>query len=504
MSFTITDALKWWARDQPDNMAIRVGERQVTFKELRDQALEVSRGLTDLGVKPGDRITVVAQNSLEFCILMFASLHTGTMMAPLNWRLTEAEIAGSLEDFEPAVVFADTERMEMARAAVARTRDVPVLDLSKLADLRRPDDGRPMFQPDMNTPIVIISTSGSTARPKGVIHTHFGMLTYAFDNALIEPRCTRGSTLLLVNPLSAASGFDLVYQFITVGSSIILEQAFEAKRALEILVKDKVNNFQGTPIFFERIAALPEFKDADLSSLYFAQSGGATVTERLLHAWLEKGVTLPHLYGQTEIGGGWGARDDTATTQLDVCGRGGVFNEPAIMGEDGQLAAAGEPGEIVYRGPSGMIGYWKNPEATAATIKDGWLHTGDLGTQDAGGNLRFLARTKDMIISGGLNISAAEIEKVLAGLAGVEESAVIATPDAKFGETPLAVIYDPEGALTEAKVVAHCNAQLANFKVPRYVVLTREPLPRLHTGKIAKPKLRDDYKDAEGRLERVR
>jgi fatty-acyl-CoA synthase len=187
----------------------------------------------------------------------------------------------------------------------------------------------------------------------------------------------------------------------------------------------------------------------------------------------------------------------------EKCGRGGIFTELAIVDANGKRVPPGTPGEILIRGPGTMIGYWNNPEATVATIKDGWLHTGDLGVLDEDGMLTFVDRLKDIIISGGLNISAAEIERCLCEFAGVEEAAVIAASDAKFGETPLAIVYGTQ-SINGKKLIEHCNARLADYKVPRYLVIALEPLPRLATQKISKPALREKYKDAANRLERVR
>ncbi|MET0986342.1 MAG: AMP-binding protein, partial [Steroidobacteraceae bacterium] len=240
------------------------------------------------------------------------------------------------------------------------------------------------------------------------------------------------------------------------------------------------------------------------SDLYWTQVGGARVSPALLKTWREKGVLLRQLYGSTEAGGGWGARNDAALTAPEKCGRGGMFTEYAIRGDQGGFAPPGVPGEILVRSPCLMGGYWNNPTATREAIRDGWLHSGDLGVIDDGGNLTFIDRLKDIIISGGLNISAAEVERAIGEVAGVEEVAVIAAPDSDFGETPLAVIFGDAKQLSVPAVIDHCNRELANFKVPRYVVLESEPLPRLPSGKISKPLLREKYKNATTSLAKVR
>jgi len=187
----------------------------------------------------------------------------------------------------------------------------------------------------------------------------------------------------------------------------------------------------------------------------------------------------------------------------EKCGRGGIFTELAIAGSDGKFLPPGEVGEILMRGPGTMIGYWNNPEATAQTLKDGWLHSGDLGVLDENGLLTFVDRMKDLIISGGLNISAAEVERAVLAFDGVEEVMVIAAKDKKFGETPMAVVY-ARRPIDVPALIAHCNERLADYKVPRYVVVENEPMPRTATGKLSKPTMRERYKDAAETLPRVR
>jgi fatty-acyl-CoA synthase len=213
---------------------------------------------------------------------------------------------------------------------------------------------------------------------------------------------------------------------------------------------------------------------------------------------------LRHVYGSTEAGGGWGARDDVAIAHPEKCGRGGIFTDYAIRGEGGGFAPPGVTGEILVRSACLMAGYWNNPEATRDAVQNGWLRTGDLGVIDDTGNLTFVDRLKDIIISGGLNIAAAEVERVISAIGGVTEVAVIAANDPQFGETPLAVVHATPGSVTVAEIIEACNRQLSNYKVPRYVAMEDEPLPRLPSGKISKRALREKYKDAATTLTKVR
>jgi fatty-acyl-CoA synthase len=192
-----------------------------------------------------------------------------------------------------------------------------------------------------------------------------------------------------------------------------------------------------------------------------------------------------------------------ARTQPEKCGWGGPFTDIVVVVPDGRRCEPGEVGEILIRGPGRMVGYWNNPEATAQAVRDGWLHTGDLGMLDEQGLLTFVDRMKDIIISGGLNISAAEVERAVGEFSGVEEVVVIAAPDDRFGETPMAVLY-ATAEVDVAALIRHCNDRLADYKVPRYVAIEVEPLPRLATGKLSKPAVRLKYKDRVADMPRVR
>ncbi|MCC2602390.1 class I adenylate-forming enzyme family protein [Sphingopyxis yananensis] len=504
MSFTVASALNWWAREIPDNVALSVDDDAVSYAQIHDWSARVGHHLLNNGVRSGDRVMIVSLNSLPYAVLILALAKIGAIGTPLTFRSSPLEIAEAIENFEPSFLFTDAEREAVAIEGLGDRGTTILRSLDDISALRHGARQDLPLMADENAPMFVIATSGSTAKSKGVIQTQRGVMTYACEFAVMEPRCGKGARFLSLGPFSSQSGYLLFLQFLATGVSIYMETKFEPERALRLLVEKQISMFLAVPIFFERIAALPSFADADLSNLYFGQIAGARVKVSLLKLWRDKGVILRQAYGCTEAGGGWAARDDTAVVAPEKCGRGGLFNEFAIAGEDGQLAPPGTVGEILFRGSSLMGGYWNNPEATADALKDGWFHTGDLGQVDEIGNVTFVDRLKDIIISGGLNISAAEIEKVIAEIDGVEEVAVIAANDDAFGETPMAVIYGETAKLSIADIIAHCDRALASYKVPRYVTLEDEPLPRLPSGKISKPALRALYQDASARLQRVR
>ena len=504
MNFTIARALRWWVSECPAQTAISVDDHAVTFAELHAWAGRVGKYLEGQGVKPGDRISMVSMNSLNYAVLAIALLRIGAIGAPLSFRSTVSELKDWLDDLAPRFVFADPDRYPAAAEAIGDNAAIRLLPFEVIARFREGPEVALSFEPDEDTPAFIIGTSGSTARPKGVVHTHRMVVTYASEFALMEPRCGRGASVLSVGPFSSSSGYLIMMQMLIQGASVFIESQFRAERALKLLTQHRITTFMGVPTFFERICALEEFAAADLSGLYWTQVGGARVSAELLKAWRDKGVVLRHAYGQTEAGGAWGARDDVAVAEPRKCGRGGMFSEYAIRLDDGSIVRHGGPGEILIRSACAMGGYWQNPQGTAQALRDGWLHTGDIGEIDANGNLTFLDRLKDIIISGGLNISAAEVERVISELPHVEEVAVISALDVDFGETPLAIVYGDAGHLTAEIIVEHCGRHLAGYKVPRYIAIELEPLPRLPSGKLAKPALRQKFKNAEQYLPKVR
>jgi fatty-acyl-CoA synthase len=501
MSLTITSALRWWAVEQPDAVALSVDDHKATFAELEDWSGRIGGELVRLGARPGDRVGVLAANSLEYCALVLGALKVGAIVVPLNFRLTLTELRIIIEETSPALLFFDHERESVAQQAA----DLLGLNATPLGDVsswRSSPVPALKFTPTRDTPAGIIFTSGSTSRPKGVVYLHEKIVIYACEFGLTEPSCARGARTLNCAPFSASSGFLLLFELLVLGCTQFIESKFEPDRAVNIMVNEKINTFQAAPIFFERISRTERFAAADLSNLRFTQISGARIDPALLKRWRDKGVVLRPGYGLTEAGGGWAARA-TAAMDPSKCGRGGLFTEFSIRDQNGAVTQPGEQGEIHVSGPSLMVEYWNNSDATDAILKDGWLSTGDLGVMDEDGNLTFVDRLKDIIISGGLNISAAEIEYAVSQVAGVEEVAVIAAKDASFGETPMAIIYG-SGPITPSDVVAHCNIHLSNYKVPRFVAIETEPLPRLASGKISKSALRVKYQDAADRLPKLR
>jgi fatty-acyl-CoA synthase len=505
LAFTVTSAFKWWVREHPERLAIDYDGEEITYSQLYAWATRVAADLSAHDIKPGDRVSAFGTNSLEYAVLIVATMLMGATSAPVSFRSSARELKRNLGTLQPAVLFSDPEHAATAREAIGTT-GTPLRSLAEIRALREaaPPDLSTLHTPRADEPLFIIATSGSTGDPKGVIYSQGSTMTYAAEFALMEPRSGNGGSVLATGPYSSASGTLLLLQFLSTGATVYAQSRFTPERSLELLQQKKITTFLASVIFFERIAALPQFESADLSTIAFAQISGARVNPALLARYRKRGVVLRQAYGSTEAGGAWAARNETAVSEPEKSGPGAMFTEFAIRSENGGFAPPGTPGEILVRSAGLSTGYWNNEAATAATYRDGWLYTGDLGVLDERGNLTFIDRLKDIIISGGLNISAIEVESVIAEVEGVQEVVVLPAKDAQFGETPLAVVYGDASRLNIPAIIAHCNSHLSNYKVPRYVAIEAEPLPRLATGKVSKVLLREKYKDAHTFLPKVR
>jgi fatty-acyl-CoA synthase len=500
MSQSISSAIQWWAANTPDNTVLVIDGQRLSYRELHEWANRVAVEMIGRGVQPKDRVTICAANSLAFCAVMLGAIRAAAIVVPISPRLTAHETGEMLDDLSPALVFVDGG----SRGNFA-ARGETVLDL---ADMDRLREGAPVavpLDPEPDAPVGIMMTSGSTARPKGAVFSNRSMTSAAAEFAVHVPNCFGPGTRTVTFPsLSTSAGF---YQFVVysvLGCTLYIESGFDAQRCLALVAGERINVLAGAPIFFERMAACAEFEATDLSSIRLATAGGAAVGRALMEQWRVRGVVLRQMYGQTECGGfATLISEEDAIRSPHQCGRGGIFSDLRVLRDDGKPAAAGEPGEILLRGPAMMLGYWGNAEATAQALRDGWLYTGDIGMLDERGLLTFVDRKKDIIISGGLNISAAEVERAVLDFAGIDEAVVIAAPDARFGETPMAIFHAAAPVDLQA-LVAHCNARLADFKVPRYLVQSEQPLPRLATGKLSKVEVRRQYARAHETLARVR
>ncbi|GAA4546643.1 class I adenylate-forming enzyme family protein [Pseudonocardia xishanensis] len=491
----ITDGVSWWARNNPDRPAIVFdGVDEVDYATLHGWTDSTARRLADLGIRAGDRVGFVGANSLEWIAAAIGALKLGAIAVPFNNRFTAAEFRRQIDDAEPVAVVADEASTASMSAAIGENR-IQLLSMESFAAQRlapRTPLPPPAVEPD--DVAIIVYTSGTTSKPKGVTISHRSFVSFVTEFAVTEPVMRPGGRMIFVLSMSGMPGLPWhVLHPLTRGMTLFYERGFDAKAMLTRITEQRVEVACGVPLLFEQMSALPEFADADLSCIQLATVAGARVSPDNLQVWLDKGVVLRQSYGMTELHGLSSMNPvDEAVRHPEAVGRGSIHTPHRVVRPDGSDCAPGEEGEIVARGPSITPGYWRNPEATAEAWRDGWFHTGDVGVADESGLIRMVDRLKDLIISGGYNIAPSEIENVIATLPGVEEVCVVPVPDARFGETPAAIVYGAAAPPVDV-IVEHCRAQLAGYKIPRHVVHVAEPLPRMASGKIARREIRGLY-----------
>jgi fatty-acyl-CoA synthase len=495
--------IRSWVRRNPGAVALTQGNTHISRGTLDGRSDAFAAELARHGVGIGDRVGIIGSIALEWCYTALAVLKLGATIVPMTERLSATEISAILGRVDARAVVSDADRADVVTAATAKTADARwrVFTFDELSTAGPPSS--PVANSAAPAGLAVIAfTSGSTGEPKGSLLTHQAIMCALFEAVLLEPTLLRGRALDVVS-LAYLGG--LVNSFLgplVFGGSVVLMPKWDPAESLELVERERVTSMSCTTIFYERMANDPTFGARDLSSVTVAIAGGSPVPVTLLQQWQAHGVVVRQGYGLTE-----GCSlvslptEDLAIAHPDVAGVGGILRTVRIVDDQERECPPGEPGQIVIYGPGIAAGYWQDPATTAKEFAGGWLHTGDIGTMAADGGLRVVGRTKDVIISGGINIYAAELERVIAEIEGVTEVAVIGVADEEFGETPAALVVTTR-PLGGAEVVEHCRTRLATYKAPRYVEILDEPLPRTAIGKIAKDGLRNDYADLPARSTR--
>ena len=464
---TVDRMLRDRARVTPGRVAIDFGGREVTYAELDERSDELARTLTR-----GERVATLTGNSPEHVVTFFACAKAGAILLPISWRLSPHEIAYQLDDAEPALFLVEDEYAELGASALSLSTTAPRTALSSNSLLQA--DARP----DPGDPLLLIYTSGTTGKPKGALLTHANCFwtNLSFD---LATGVAGADVVLQCLPQFHVGGWN-VHPLLAwwKGARVVLERAFEPERALALIAEKRVTTMMGVPANYLFMSQAPGFADADLSSLRCAVVGGAPMPVPLLDAWAERGVDIVQGYGLTEA-----APNVLCLPPEDARRKAGWAGKPYPYVE----CDLSEEGELLVRGPNVFPGYWRNEAATAAAVRDGWLHTGDVAERDDDGFYRIKGRIKDMVISGGENVYPAEIEEVLAAHSAVVEAAVVGVPDERWGEVCAAFVVLSAEA-DEDELREHCRERLARYKVPKSFHVI-DALPRNSMGKLQKSEL---------------
>jgi fatty-acyl-CoA synthase len=483
-------------RARADGAATAIDDRGVatSYRELADRSAALAERLLSAGCRHGDRIATLTGNSAEHVVLFFACARAGLVLVPLSWRLTAPELAAQLSDARPALFCVEEEFDVIARAALALLPEpVPTHRLGRVGlELKVPaGTATSTAVVTDDDALLMIYTSGTMRRPHGAILTHANCFWTSLSlSRTLEIRPDDVVLSILPQFHIGAWTIQNLLAWWT-GARVVLERGFDPGRVLRLIAEKRVSTMMGVPSNYLFLAQHPDFADADLSSLRYAVVGGAPMPEPLLRTWLGRGVQLAQGYGLTEA-----APNVLCLRPEDAAGHVGSAGKPyphvdvAVADPvSGAPLAGPAEGELLVRGPNVFAGYWHDEEATAFALRDGWLHTGDLVARDAEGYFRVLDRVDDVFISGGENVSPAEVESVLFEHRAVADVAVVGSPDDRWGEVGVAYVVMRPGAHTDAvELTEHCRARLAPYKVPREVVFT-DRLPRSSVGKVLRRSL---------------
>jgi fatty-acyl-CoA synthase len=476
----------------PDKVALRFGEQSLTYAALSQRIARVASGLQSrLDIGCGDRVAILALNHPDYLVLLYACARLGAMLVPVNWRLALPEQIFILNNADVKALAIDEHFPDAAAGLRAALPGIPFVGLGEAKH-----DGQTLDEiaqadapPDMgigaDAPLLIVYTSGTTGRPKGAVLKQEAL----FCNASMSHdmhAMTASDHVLTVLPMFHVGGLNIqTTPALHIGARVTIHPRFSPEETLAAIERDRPSLVVLVPSTIQAMIQLPHWRKADLSSLRAVTTGSTQVPLALIEAVRARGVPVLQVYGSTETSPvAVYNRLGDGNTKPASTGLPGLHCKARVVDDDEREVAAGQAGEIVVRGKNVFTEYWRDPQATAETLRGGWYHSGDIGTRDADGDFFVHDRKKNMIISGGENIYAAEVERVLQEHPAVAECAIVGKPDAKWQEVPVAFVVLRAGhSLDAATMQSFVGAQLARFKVPRELILA-ETLPRNAIGKV--------------------
>lgn len=486
------DWLKRWNEYSPNAVALQCGEtgRAFTYSEFFSKSQDLAARLRDqFDIKSGDRVACLAQNELEYIVLFYATQRLGAILVPVNFRFTTPEVQHIVSDSGAKLLIVQQALWPVAEPLKNSVRlwnfDGPE---SLTEHLLEPQGAVVAFGAEFEDPCMILYTSGTTGFPKGAVISH-RMIFWNSVNTGLRLNLTQNDCVLTFLPLFHTGGWNvLTTPCLHRGAKIVLLKKFDAELILRLTEQQKVSVLFGVPTTMDFLKRSPVFNKVDLSSVRYAIVGGEPMPLELIREWEERGIPVRQGYGLTEFGPNvFSLNQEDSRRKMGSIGFPNFYIDARVVDDSGLDVKANEVGELILKGPVAMTGYWNNPKATAETIKNGWLYTGDLVRKDEEGYFYVVGRKKEMYISGGENVYPAEIEKVLRSLTGVREAAVIGIKHIRWGEAGKAFVSLENGtrALSDASLREHCEKHLAKFKVPVEFVIMHD-LPKTESGKISK------------------
>ncbi|NVM54006.1 MAG: AMP-binding protein [Candidatus Helarchaeota archaeon] len=508
-----------YARTRPDELAVIHEDTQITFSQFYENLKHIGQNFLNMGLKFGDRVGILTRNCPEILYSFYAFPNVGAITTPFNFSMSAKEILYCVKDCTPRFLIYQPEFEETIQLIKQNSSSVehfiPTTQFQTIIH-ETPDSPLKRLKFSKHSTAYILWTGGTTGFPKGVMISHYNILTMIamagemlirgtekFKESLLTDTLSKMLTAL---PLFHGAGLFISLCCMFGGITFITQGQFDVINTLKTIEKEKVSSLALVPTMLKRFIESPELPKYDLRTLETIIYGAAPITPTILGKALDifPNADFIQVFGQTEASPVlciMGALDHaTARTNrklLASCGRALSGIEIKVVDADCCEVACGEVGEIIARGNNIMQGYWQKPDKTAQTVRDGWLHTGDLGKMDEEGFIYITGRGKDLIISGGENIYPLEVEDALLSHPAVLECAVIGIPDENWGEAVTAfVILQPgvkEGLdVTEEELINHVKSRIASYKKPQNIYFKRK-LPKSPQGKILKRKIREPF-----------
>ena len=469
LPLSLIDMLRATVEASPGNEAIvEIGGPCIAYRELWDRAARIAGGLRESGIERGDRVAIRLGNGLDWCLAFWGGLMAGAIVVPVNTRFSEPEVDYVVTDSGAKFVFLPGQPLPQGKAYVIEG----------------------LTQPDV---AAIFYTSGTTGFPKGAMTTHEGFLSNIENCHRVALLPRDGSVRSLVSvPLFHVTGCNSqLLPCCGSGATTVIMPQFDVQGFLRAITEERINSLASVPAIYWYAINQPNFKDVDTSRVERLGYGGAPIAPDLVARILEA-------FPNARVGNGFGLTETSsvatylpheyARTRPETVGFAAPVCELKLFEADSDGV-----GELLVRGPNIVKGYWNKPEATASTFVDGWLHTGDLARLDEDGFVQIVDRKKDMVYRGGENVYCVEVENALAAHPAVFETAVMGVPDQMMGEKVGAIVVLKPGANADPSAIrAFLLERLADFKIPQYLILRPDPLPRNPGGKILKARLRKE------------
>ncbi len=503
----IGDIPRRTAAQYPSRTAIIFQGKRISFRELNENCCRFAHSFEALGARKGDRVAFLAHNCLQYIYAWLGVAKIGCAIVPLNFMLKPSEVEFIINHAEPRFFFVEDALLPPVREVAGKLGSVEKFGIIPLAGTKAPEGWLNLddfLAPSLSTeePCVAIDgdevttllyTSGTEALPKGVMTTHQNYYATLMSGG-VDLNISKNDITLLTIPLYHVAGKYLLLESIHMGAAVVLQYAPNPTEILQLTQKEGVTYWVYPPTLYQILPAMPNFKDFSLSSLRKCISFGALMPVALLQQWkqLVPQAEWRNYYGQTESSPlGSTLQPADFERKISSIGTPHMGVEMKIFDENDREVPVGQVGEIVMRGPCVMKGYFRNEAKTAETLRNGWLHTGDLGRFDDEGFLYFIDRKKDMIKTGGENVSSQEVEGLLFKQGKVMQAAVIGMPDPIWGEAVTAVVVPfPGTSLTEEDVIAYCKTHMAGYKVPKRVIFVSS-MPTTPSGKVLKRLLKE-------------